>query len=53
MTDDEVNEVLTAVAATCETQAIGTRAIGTRAIGTQAIGTRAIKTAGERACASP
>jgi len=48
MTDDEVNEVLTAVAATCETQAIGTRAIGT-----QAIGTRAIKTAGERACASP
>ena len=43
MTDDEVNEVLTAVAATCETQAIGTRAIGTRAI----------QSAGERACASP
>jgi hypothetical protein len=38
MTDDEVNEVLTAVAATCETLAIGARAI---------------QSAGERACASP
>jgi hypothetical protein len=51
MTDDEVNEVLTAVAATCETLAIGTLTIGTRAIGTRAI--RSAGEAGERACASP